>query len=63
MATQRAAQDEAGAKDSIRSAMILLVLILAGSVGVCLGVAWLITRSILRPLQPGRRRRQDLCRG
>ena len=51
MATQRAAQDEAGAKDSIRSAMILLVLILAGSVGVCLGVAWLITRSILRPLQ------------
>ena len=50
MSIQRAAQDEAGAKDSIRSAMTLLLLILAGSVGVCLGVAWLITRSILGPL-------------
>ena len=50
MSIQRAAQDEAGAKDSIRSAMTLLLLILVGSVGVCLGVAWLITRSILGPL-------------
>jgi methyl-accepting chemotaxis protein len=50
MSIQRSAQDEAGAKDSIRSAMTLLLLILAGSVGVCLGVAWLITRSILGPL-------------
>lgn len=28
----------------------MLLLILVGSVGVCLGVAWLITRSILGPL-------------
>jgi len=50
MSTQRAARDEAGAKDSIRSATILLLLILVGSVGVCLGVAFLIIRSILGPL-------------
>ena len=48
--SHRAAQDEAGAKDSIRSALTLLLLILVGSVGVCLGVAWLITRSTLGPL-------------
>ena len=50
MSIQRAAQDEAGAKDSIRSAMTLLLLILAGSVAVCLGVAFMIIHSILRPL-------------
>jgi methyl-accepting chemotaxis protein len=50
MSTQRAAQDEAGAKDSIRSAMSLLLLILVASLAVCLGVAFLIIRSILGPL-------------
>ena len=50
MSIQRAAQDEAGAKDSIRSAMTLLLLILAGSMAVCLGVAFMIIHSILRPL-------------
>jgi methyl-accepting chemotaxis protein len=50
MSTQRAQQDEAGAKENITSAMGLLLLILVGSVGVCLGVSLLITRSILGPL-------------
>ena len=50
MSTQRAAQDEAGAKDRIRSAMSLLLLILVASLAVCLGVAFLIIRSILGPL-------------
>ena len=51
MSTLRAQKDEAGARESIQTAMGLLLLILAGSVGVCMGVSLLITRSILNPLQ------------
>jgi methyl-accepting chemotaxis protein len=36
--------------DSHRTAMALLLLILAASVAICLGVAFMIIRSILRPL-------------
>ena len=51
MSNKRAENDEADAKDDIKSAIWLLVAILVISVGASVGVALLIIRSIVVPLQ------------
>ncbi|HYD79220.1 MAG TPA: methyl-accepting chemotaxis protein [Paucimonas sp.] len=51
MSVKRAAADEAAAKGRIESATWLLVAILVLAVGAGLGMAWMIMRSILKPLQ------------
>ncbi|HYD94556.1 MAG TPA: methyl-accepting chemotaxis protein [Noviherbaspirillum sp.] len=51
ISVKRAADDEAAAKSRIASSSALLVTILALSVGAGVGLAWMIMRSILGPLQ------------
>jgi methyl-accepting chemotaxis protein len=51
MANKRTALDEANAKETITSAVWLLVTMLVVSLGASLGFALLIARSIVRPLQ------------